>query len=86
MISAKRINIHRDTPGVPVWQRNYYEHVIRDDADYTRIAEYVADNPRRWMEDTLHPRNCGVAAHGTIGNNANIVGAIHELPLQVCPY
>ena len=37
--ASRRINEIRDTPGAPVWQRNYYEHVIRDDADYNRIAE-----------------------------------------------
>ncbi|MCD4672751.1 MAG: hypothetical protein K8R77_08820 [Anaerolineaceae bacterium] len=34
-----------------VWQRNYYEHVIRDDADWERIASYIQDNPRKWEED-----------------------------------
>ena len=29
-----------------VWQRNYYEHVIRDDNDLTRIENYIAGNPR----------------------------------------
>lgn len=58
-----QINTIRDSPGLPVWQRNYYEHVIRDDADYTRIAEYVADNPRRWMDDTLHPDNFSLVSH-----------------------
>lgn len=53
--ASRRINEIRNTPGAPVWQRNYFEHVIRDDADYNRIAEYVADNPQRWMEDSLHP-------------------------------
>jgi REP element-mobilizing transposase RayT len=53
--SARRINEFRETSGAAVWQRNYYEHVIRDDADYNRIAEYVANNPQRWAEDTLHP-------------------------------
>ena len=55
MLTAKRINEIRQLPGVPVWQRNYYEHVIRNEADYGQIAEYIADNPRRWEEDTLHP-------------------------------
>ena len=55
--SARRINEMRHSPGVPVWQRNYYEHVIRNEADYNRIAEYVAINPRKWLEDTLHPEN-----------------------------
>jgi len=57
MQTAKAINKSRATPGIPVWQRNYYEHVIRDEADYGRIAEYIADNPRRWNEDALHPDN-----------------------------
>jgi len=52
---TRRINAYRDTPGMQVWQRNYHEHIIRNDADYTRIAEYVAYNPQRWVEDTLHP-------------------------------
>ncbi|MDD2499991.1 MAG: hypothetical protein PHN92_04130 [Geobacter sp.] len=91
---TKRINIHRDTPGVPVWQRNYYEHVIRDDADYTRIAEYVADNPRRWIEDTLHPDNFKdaiVHANNTgrgnnyIRGNGDIVGAYGHTPLRNVP-
>ena len=55
--SACRINESRNSPGVPVWQRNYYEHIIRDDADYDRITEYVATNPQRWIEDKLHPDN-----------------------------
>lgn len=57
MQTAKAINQSRAKPGLPVWQRNYYEHVIRNEADYGRIAEYIADNPRRWNEDALHPDN-----------------------------
>jgi REP element-mobilizing transposase RayT len=57
MRSAKRVNLCRNTSGTPVWQRNYYEHIIRDQTDYTRIAEYITDNPRRWMNDSLHPDN-----------------------------
>ena len=34
-----------------IWQRNYYEHVIRDEADWERIALYIQDNPRKWEED-----------------------------------
>lgn len=59
MLTAKRINIIRQLAGVPVWQRNYYEHVIRNEADYGKIAEYIADNPRRWEEDALHPNRIG---------------------------
>jgi REP element-mobilizing transposase RayT len=34
-----------------IWQRNYYEHVVRDEADWDRIALYIQDNPRKWEED-----------------------------------
>jgi putative transposase len=40
---------------IPIWQRNYYEHVIRDEAAYLQIAEYIQTNPQRWQEDTYHP-------------------------------
>jgi len=62
---TKCINEIRNSPGLPVWQRNYYEHVIRDEADYNRIAEYVTTNPQRWIEDKLHPNNY------VADNNAN---------------
>jgi putative transposase len=40
-----------------LWQRNYYEHVVRDGADMERICDYIATNPQRWAEDQLHPGN-----------------------------
>jgi putative transposase len=43
--TTKHINVYRNTPGQPVWQRNYYEHVIRNDHDLTSIRQYIADNP-----------------------------------------
>lgn len=80
---TKQINVIRNTPDIPVWQRNYYEHVIRDDADYTRIAEYVADNPCRWAEDRLHPDNfviTSTAGKTNGGGDGNIVGAYGNTP------
>lgn len=60
--SARRINENRHALGMSVWQRNYYEHIIRNEADYNRIAKYIADNPRKWPEDSLHPDNVSVGA------------------------
>jgi REP element-mobilizing transposase RayT len=54
-VSARRINALRGTPGAPVWQRNYYEHVVRDEHDLARIREYIRTNPARWDQDSLHP-------------------------------
>jgi putative transposase len=52
---TRRINRMWGTPGTPVWQRNYYEHIIRNDAALERIREYIQHNPARWSEDRLHP-------------------------------
>jgi len=37
-----------------LWQRNYYEHIIRDAADLERIREYIANNPAKWPDDRLY--------------------------------
>ena len=50
-----RINRMRGIPGTPVWQRNYWEHIIRDDVSLNEIRAYIQDNPARWAEDQLHP-------------------------------
>jgi len=34
-----------------LWQRNYYEHVIRDDNDYESIVGYILTNPFNWEKD-----------------------------------
>lgn len=53
--SARRINRIRHTPGAPVWQRNYYEHIIRDQADLDRVRTYIASNPTGWSSDHENP-------------------------------
>jgi putative transposase len=53
--ATKRINAQRGTPGAPVWQRNYYEHIIRDEESLNRIRQYILDNPRRWAYDRNNP-------------------------------
>jgi REP element-mobilizing transposase RayT len=49
---TKRINILRNTPGVAVWQRNYYDHIITSERDYYNIANYISSNPMNWESDT----------------------------------
>jgi putative transposase len=49
--SARQINGLRNLQEGEVWQRNYYEHVIRDDHSLERIRDYIANNPARWAED-----------------------------------
>jgi putative transposase len=38
-----------------LWQRNYYEHIIRDNADWERIVSYILANPSQWAEDEEKP-------------------------------
>jgi len=48
---TKRINELRASPGAKVWQRGYYEHIIRSDRALDRIRAYIAANPARWALD-----------------------------------
>jgi REP element-mobilizing transposase RayT len=62
---TKKINQIRNTPTNPVWQRNYYEHIIRNDDELNRIREYIVNNPLKWESDE---------------NNSIIVGARCDVP------
>lgn len=55
-VSTRKINVARGTPGARVWQRNYYEHVVRGEADLRRIHDYIAHNPAKWETDRLYSR------------------------------
>ncbi|NER84462.1 MAG: transposase [Leptolyngbya sp. SIO1D8] len=53
--TTRHINLLRAAPGSPVWQRNYYDHIIRNAASYGRIQYYIRQNPLSWQTDQLHP-------------------------------
>ncbi|MGB2800559.1 MAG: transposase, partial [Dehalococcoidia bacterium] len=55
--ASKRINELRGTPGTPIWQRNYYEHVIRNEDDLAEIGEYIMNNLMKWEFDKENPKN-----------------------------
>lgn len=48
---TKQINQLRGTPGISVWQRNYFEHIIRNEEELSRIREYIISNPSNWRTD-----------------------------------
>ncbi len=56
---TKRINELRNAPGAPVWQRNYYEHIIRDERALDAIRRYIDENPLRWHLDRYNPERTG---------------------------
>ncbi|CAG0991617.1 hypothetical protein ANRL4_02512 [Anaerolineae bacterium] len=55
MNTAKQINLMPNTPGIPLWQRNYHERVIRGEREMTAIREYIRQNPLKWEYDQENP-------------------------------
>ena len=56
MNAAKQINQIRNTPGIPVWQRNYYEHIIRNEESLNNIRNYIVNNPSKWYDVEYNPK------------------------------
>jgi hypothetical protein len=75
--TTKSINQIHQTPGIRIWQRNYYEHVIRNETDLNDVRQYIINNPLQWDMDKENPNS-------QIGKPIcdNIVGARHAVPLQ----
>jgi putative transposase len=57
MNSAKQINNIFGTSGSHIWQRNYYEHIIRDDRDLKNTRQYIFNNPLKWNLDDEFSEN-----------------------------
>jgi putative transposase len=55
--AARRVNEIRGTPGAAVWQRNYYERVIRNEDELSSIREYIHLNPLGWELDRENPHH-----------------------------
>lgn len=56
-VSTKWSNDYFGTPGEPLWQRNYYDRIIRDRDELERIRRYILENPQRWELDRYSPLN-----------------------------
>ncbi len=54
-VVTRRVNRMRKTSGVRVWQRNYYERIIRNERELNTIRRYIHDNPAHWCNDTENP-------------------------------
>ena len=55
---TRRINQHRaenNLPPAQVWQRNYYERIIRNEKEFDETRRYIFENPMNWMTDENHP-------------------------------
>jgi REP element-mobilizing transposase RayT len=55
--SSRQMNKNRNTPGTPVWQRNYFDRVIRNENELHAIREYIINNPLQWDMDENNSLN-----------------------------
>lgn len=55
--SSRHINQWRDSTGTPVWQRNYYESIIRNERQLNAIQKYIHENPNNWEKDMDNPKH-----------------------------
>jgi putative transposase len=55
--SAVTKRIGREHNATGIWQRNYYEHIIRDEKDLQNKTDYIESNPMLWDEDDENPIN-----------------------------
>jgi putative transposase len=55
--STKQIDRIRQLPNQKIWQRNYYEHIVRTEETLEKLRRYIENNPQKWHEDGLHPQN-----------------------------
>jgi len=52
--TSKQINILGNAPGRKNWQRDYYDHIIRNEKSYQNIKNYIINNPKKWKEDKFY--------------------------------
>ncbi len=60
--ASKQINELRTPPGTPLWQRNYYEQIVRNADELHSIRQYIVNNPLQWALDRENPAVAGVGA------------------------
>ncbi|HWQ99839.1 MAG TPA: hypothetical protein VN397_03265 [Candidatus Methylomirabilis sp.] len=52
--TTRDVNLLRHTPGVRLWQRDFYDRVIRSDKEFQAIQDYILMNPLKWTEDEFN--------------------------------
>lgn len=56
---TKQIRIIMDNPEFPIWQRNFYEHIVRNESELNKIRVYIKTNPEMWNRDRNNPNYKG---------------------------
>jgi len=63
-VSTRQVNVRFFAPGCKLWQRNYFERIIRDERELDIIRVYIRENPTVWEQDWENPDNPGVKYGG----------------------
>ncbi|MDJ0703044.1 MAG: transposase [Leptolyngbyaceae cyanobacterium MO_188.B28] len=56
-VTVRRFNAMQRTRGVKLWQRGYYDLIIRDEEALQRVRQYIQNNPKAWELDRINPAN-----------------------------
>jgi putative transposase len=64
--TSKRINQINNSPSSTIWQRNYYEHIIRDKKELLKIRQYIHYNSINWDKDENNPVNINVGVRHAV--------------------
>lgn len=75
------VNQFRGTKGLSIWQRNYYEHIIRNESSLQEIREYITNNPAQWAIDRENPDVVGVRFIAPNDND----GAVNRGAMNLAP-
>ena len=56
LVTNKRLRMCKQESSImgDIWQRGYYEHIIRNEKDYLSVWQYIDDNPSKWAEDEYY--------------------------------
>ncbi len=60
-VSTRMVNRRYFKPGNKIWQRNYYERIIRNDRELNAIRQYIHNNPLNWVRDLENPTDVRIA-------------------------
>jgi REP element-mobilizing transposase RayT len=82
--AASTVRIRRQCGIEHVWQRNYYEHVIRNEESLNRIRQYILDNPLKWERDPENPQATSPEPLDAwrVSPVASFAGAINRAPTK----
>jgi REP element-mobilizing transposase RayT len=54
-VSTIQVNKFRSTPGTPIWQRSFFDRILRNENEWNRVRKYILQNPLNWNSDSENP-------------------------------